>query len=149
MYHLLVKFNGWHQNRDSIGCDRVFEYTQDAIVKTYKPGGVFDQTKITQIPALFASETHGDGSQFARAGYIDSVENAGKEVHIGYHFETEVSPIPNAILQHLSSEFGVGGQEFSRTHWAIKDIDLFRVLLENQVTARISPGCFHLTSLPS
>jgi hypothetical protein len=61
MYHILVKFDGWHQNRDSIDSDRVFEYTLDAIVKAYKPNDVLDQSKIFQIPALFASETHGDG----------------------------------------------------------------------------------------
>ena len=61
MYYLLVKFDVWHQNRASIGNDRVFEYTLDAIFKAYKPNDVLDHLKIVQIPALFASETHGDG----------------------------------------------------------------------------------------
>lgn len=149
MYHLLINFDSWKQNRDLITNDRVFEYTLDKIAKAYKPSGNLNQSKISQIPALFASEIHGGGVQFARVGHIDKVETINKNVNIEYHFESEISPIPNTTLQQISSEFGIDGHELSRTHWAIKDVDLFRVLLKNQVYAKISPKVFTIDEFGS
>ena len=131
MYHLLVSASGW-ESRDLLGSDRIFESTQDRLAKIFKPNGVLDQSKISQIPALFVSEIRGSGSQLARVGNINRVENRGKEMRLEYHFDSGILPIPNVMLQKMSSELDIGEYEFSRTHWAIKDVNLFHVLLKNQ-----------------
>jgi hypothetical protein len=143
MYHLLVSFTGW-ENRGSLAIDRVFEYTQDKLVNIFKPNGNLDQSKISQIPALFASEISGDGTQFARIGYIQKIENRNKEVYLDYHFEPDIPLIANTTLQEMASELGIEGFELFRTHWAIKDVDLFRVLLKRQPFVKISPKVFKL-----
>lgn len=143
MYHLLVSASGW-ESRDLLSSDRIFEATQDRLAKVFKPNGVLDQSKISQIPALFVSEIRGSGSQFARVGNINKVENRGKEIRLEYHFDSDILPMPNAMLQKMSSELDIGEYEFSRTHWAIKDVNLFHVLLKNQPFAKITPKVFKL-----
>jgi hypothetical protein len=143
MYHLLVSFTGW-ESRDLLDSDRIFEFTQDGLKKTFKPNGVLDQSKISQIPALFVSEIRGEGSQFARVGYINRVEDRGKEMRLNYYFDSGIPPILNTMLQQIASELDIDGYEFSRTHWAIKDINLFRVLLKNQPFIKMTPKVFKL-----
>jgi hypothetical protein len=138
VYHLLVSAFGW-ETRQSLGNDRIFEYTEDELVKTFKPNGVLDQHEISRIPALFVSEIGLDGSQLARVGNIIRIENRGKETRLEYHFDPDILPIPNTMLQQMSSELDIDRYEFSRTHWAIKNVDLFRVLLKNQPFAKITP----------
>jgi hypothetical protein len=145
MYHLLVSASGW-ENRDLLSSDRIFEHTQDRLIKMFKPNGILDQSKISQVPALFVSEIRHSGSQLARVGYINKVENRGKEVRLDFYFDSGILPIPNETLQQMSSDFDidVDRYELSRTHWAIKDVNLFRVLLKNQPFAKIAPKVFKL-----
>ena len=143
MYHLLVSASGW-QSRDSLSSDRIFEYTQDSLIKMFKSNEGISQAKTSQIPALFVSEIGLDDSQLARVGYINKVEARGKDVRIGFYFESGIPPIPNTTLQRMSAELDMNAHEFSRTHWAIKNVDLFRVLLKNQPFTKIAPKVFQL-----
>lgn len=123
---------------------RTFEYTDGAIIELFDPGGVLDLARILTLPALFMSETVGTGSQLARVGTITQARLVSNEVRIEYSFETEIPPIPNSMLQSLASELMIQPWEFSRTHWAIKDVDLFRVLLRHGSVKVPSPKVFRL-----
>ena len=148
MFHLLVKSNGWAQARDSIGRDRVFEDTDDAIVEQFKPRGVLDTTRIATVPALFVSEIGGPGSQQARVGDIIRAREVGTDVIIDYTFDSNIPPIPNSALKKVSADLAIQIHkpvfELTHTHWSIKDVDLFRVLLGNHVPATRSPKVFRL-----
>ncbi len=124
--------------------DRVFEHTHEAIVEQFKPGNILDIDRITSLPALFLSETKSVGHQRARAGYITNARNSTKDVIIEYGFYEGLPPIPNSTLEQLSSELDINKWEFSRTHWAIKNVDLFRLLLGTQVATLPSPKLFKL-----
>ncbi len=144
MYNLLISFAGWAPRRDSINSDRIFESTESEISNLFKPRGIIDQSKVYKLPALFVSEIGGDGNQFAHVGYISKVETRINKVYIEYQFESEIPPIPNSMLQQIASELSIDGYELSRTHWAIKDVDLFRVLMMNMSIAKVSPKVFTL-----
>jgi len=144
MYNLLISFAGWAPRRDSLSDDRIFEYTDDNLSNLFRPRGIIDQSKISNIPALFATEIGGNGDQFAHVGYINKVEIRANKAYIEYQFEPEIPPIPNELLQQISSELSIDGYELSRTHWAIKDVDLFRVLLRNRSIAKVTPKVFTL-----
>jgi hypothetical protein len=144
MFHLLVKYDGWALSRDSIPHDRVFEHTHAAIVEHFRPAGSLDIDRITSIPALFMSESKSKGKQEARAGYITHAKISTKNVIVEYGFYEGLPPIPNSTLEELSTELDIDKWEFSRTHWSIKNVDLFRVLLGTRVGALPSPRLFKL-----
>lgn len=147
MFHLLVKYAGWAQTRDSIPQGRVFEFTNDSLIEQFEPGGTLDTERITTLPALFVSETTGTGNQWARVGSIIRARIEGKEVNIEYRLDEGVLPIANSTLEKLSQELEIDSFEFSRTHWAIKNADLFNVLLRNQVATLPSPKVFKLDNV--
>ncbi len=147
MFHLLVKYNGWSPARDSLTRDRVFEYTDEEIAEQFKPGGILNTERITTVPALFLSETSGPGDQNARVGAITRTRIAGKEINIDYTYDLDIPSIPNSTLGKLAANLQVDSFEFTRSHWAIKDIDLFKVLFRNQAAALPSPKVFKLHDL--
>lgn len=146
MFHLLVKFDGWASTRDTLGKDRVFEHTDDELARQFKPGGKLDNQQISRIPALFLAETGGNGSKLARVGYISRARLVGNEVNIEYSFDAEVPPIPIKELEALASDLDITNKfEFSRTHWAVKDADLFKALLKARpAPAKVAPKVFKL-----
>jgi hypothetical protein len=123
---------------------RIFEYTDDTLVSQFKPDGNLNTDLITSIPALFVSETSGTGDQRARVGSITRVQISSKEVNLEYAFDVSIPSIANSMVEKLSVELRIGGWELSRTHWAIKDVDLFRILLQNQATTLPTPKVFKL-----
>jgi hypothetical protein len=48
------------------------------------------------------------------------------------------------VLQEIAADLGIDDFEFSRTHWAIKDMDLFRVLVRTTRPKRLKPSVFNL-----
>jgi hypothetical protein len=147
MFHLLVKHNGWAEARDKIDQGRVFEFTSKAIIDQFQPGGVLNTDRITRLPALFVSETNGKGNQRARVGSISRAEIFTGDIKIEYSFYEGITPIPNSTLEQLAGELDIGKWEFSRTHWAIKNVDLFKVILGTSAGTLPSPKVFTLSSL--
>jgi hypothetical protein len=144
MFHLLIKYIGWAQARDSITLDRIFEYTDANISQRFKAGDSLDQSKVMLFPALFVSETNGPGPQQARVGTITRVGIGRTEVNLEYTYDADIPPIENTALGKLAKELMIEPFEFSRTHWAIKDADLFRVLLRHHLSGIRVPKVFRL-----
>ncbi len=144
MYQLLVSGAGWNPSRDSLHRGRVFEHTADRLLETYKPEGQLWTEGLLDLPALFASEMQGQGDQVARVGSITRVRLVGTEVEFDYALNPRIPGIRNTKLQELARELDIDGWEFSRTHWALKDVDLFKVLLEQQAAKGPAPKVFRL-----
>ena len=140
---------GWEANRDTFGRGRALEYTEDALVARFKPGGILDLAAVVELPALFASETrHDDSQQPGRVGTLTRVRMVGNDYHLEYVFDPDIPAIPNSTLQAIAGELGIADWEFSRTHWAIKDADLFKVLLRRGLGQRPKPKVFALSDEP-
>jgi hypothetical protein len=148
MYQLLMSGAGWPANRGTINGGRVFEYTDDDLEAQFKPDGTLSVDALTKIPALFATETGNRGSQIARAGSITRVRLVGTEYQFDYVLDPNIPGIPNAKLEELAPQLGLDGFETSRTHWAIKDVDLFKVLLQHGATLGARPKVFDLSDDP-
>lgn len=144
MFHLLVKADGWAKSRDAIAHERVFEYTEEEVGAEFQPKGKLSIARIARLPALFVRETQGSGTLQARVGTITHSRIQGKEVNIEYGFDESIPPIPNTTLERLAPELDIHSFEFSRTHWAIKNRDLFQVLLRNHVATLPVPKVFKL-----
>ena len=144
MFHLLVAGSGWDGAKDTMSRSRIFEFTDDALIAQFGPNGQLNLDLITQLPALFVSETVGTGRQFARVGRITRVKLVGNAVELDYAFDADIPQIPNSKLQKLAPELSIKPFEFERTHWAIKDIDLFWALLRNGAAKVATPKVFRV-----
>jgi len=144
MFHFIVKGAGWTPDRDTIDRSRVLEYTEEHVKDVYDPEGNLDLDKATNIPALFVSETGGLGDEIGRVGTITRVRVSGRNYQIDYTLDADILGIPNAKLEEIAADLDVQPFEFQRTHWAIKDVDLFKVLLKRGAGQRPRPKVFTL-----
>jgi hypothetical protein len=142
LFNLLVRGRGWADARDTLPQSRAFEYTDQHLIDRFEPGGNFDFPALISYPALFLKEISGHGVQVARVGTITRVRISGRDLALEYMYDALLPPMTNARIKEFATELDIEDLEFSRTHWAIKDVDLFRVLLRNMQPRRQLPKVF-------
>ncbi len=133
MFNLLVKAGGWdNSGHDSMDRERLFEYTAQHLISQFEVNGKIDTNALRDLPTLLMPETwkyFGD-DQLARVATLSEVYIHRDEVAIVYTFDSDIPPLANdAIVEKLSMQWGLGRFETTRTHWAIKDGDLYRSLI--------------------
>lgn len=144
MFNLLVKYDAWGDGRDSMPVGRMLEYTDDAITAKFKPGDQINYDALMELPCLFVEESNGSDTQVARVGTIFRIRSTGREVTIDYTYDAGIAAIPQKQLHGLARDFEMADFEFSRTHWAVKEADLYRALLKNSHPRRQMPKVFQL-----
>ena len=144
MFNLIVSGGGWAESRDTFMLGRTFEYTSDDLVSRFKPNGVLDFEAIRNLPTLFMEESWGSEPRYARVGRIIEASESGGTISLEYFYDPEIAPISNETLESIARELDIADFEFSRTHWAIKNQDLFRVLLRHANPKRKQPKVFSL-----
>ncbi len=147
MFHFLVNCTGWEQSHDTLDKSRVLEYTDTHLIEEFKPGGRIDTDRIKQIPAIFAPETGGNEEQLARIGYITDIAINGRDVNLHYIYDPNIPPISNTQLENIADKLSIQPFEFTRTHWSIKDVDLFKVLYAHQISSLPSPRVFSVDAI--
>jgi hypothetical protein len=131
MYHLLVSANpdAWAGEPWEIDLPRVVrEYTTNAL--TEKFGSLNDEAieAIMRFPCLFAYEAN--NNRPARIGWITRVRHRHRTVRVEYELDPALPEIPSDRLNQLQWNLDLSEWEMNRTHWALKDVDLFPVLME-------------------
>lgn len=144
MFNLIVRGGRWAESRDTFMHGRTFEYTSDELVARFKPNGILDFAALRNLPTLFMEESWGAEPQFAKVGRIVEASESGGTISLEYFFDPEIAPISNEALERIARELDIADFEFSRTHWAIKNQDLFRVLLRHANPKRTQPRVFSL-----
>lgn len=133
MYNLLVRhdpyYGAWNRrNTYVIEKKRAFESSDEGkATSDYK-----DLQRRKELPCLFAYEQFGGTGQ---VGYIRSIRTQGKDVHLEYQLDTSFPPLPIPD-ERTYGRFGCEGFECFRTHWAVKDLDLFKVIARELLTQR-------------
>ena len=130
MYNLLVsgRNENWQGKPWELEKGRIGEHTADALQKHF---GDLDDERLQRLityPCIFAFETA--VKQPARVGWLTRVRHRQKEVLIEYEFEDAVPPIAPERILEIQWDLDVTDWEMNRTHWALKDVDLFAVLIE-------------------
>lgn len=142
MFNLLVKYSPWAEGRDTIPASRAFEYTNDALVERFKPGGEIDDA-VLRLPTVFMQESTGENDlQVVRVGSILRMRSHGRDLVLEYVYDPAVPPFTNADLDALAADLAIDDWEFTRTHWAIKEADLFRGLIRQLAPRRTKPRVF-------
>jgi len=104
---------------------RFGEYTSKVLMKRF--GGLKRAavTRLKSFPCLFAYEAErGD----ARIGYLTNIRERSGTILVEYEFDKKISLFPASKLTDLYMQLDIGRWEMNRTHWAIKDEDLLKVL---------------------
>jgi hypothetical protein len=152
MFNFLVSGMDITSPRGSITLahNRVFLHTDNVLETQYAPGGVLDEAALMTLPALITNESNHPTLPpvIARIGKITKITRRATDYKIDYTLDADIPPIPNVVLESLADplHFVIGGKvfgDFHTNHWAIKDVDLFRVLFTEGI-ARTKPSIFKL-----
>ena len=125
MYNLFMIFTPgyWEENR-RYECERsrAFEDLDVGISDEYRN----DLLKRKELPCLFSYEGF---DSYGRVGRLQSVREDAKRIAIEYQLDDTFPPIP-IFNKTAYSRFGCTGWECNRTHWAVKNIDLYKIIAE-------------------
>lgn len=138
MFNLIVGFTG-----DTADSSRMLEYTSDPVREYVAPAGRPDPSRLLHLPTLVMPET-GDGNsrQVAQIGRLEHLTPSGSS----YRFQlAPLREIPSTEVEAPADALGIGAFEFRRTHWAVKDKDLYGVLFQ-QLAQLPAPMVFSLPS---
>lgn len=146
MFNLIVAGAGWAADgRDDFLAERALEYTDRELIQRFKPNGRLDLMALMALPTLFMSE--GVTDQVARVGTITRARLNGRQLLLEYAYDMQLPPILNRTLVGIARDLDIDDWEFSRTHWAVKNEDLFRVLLRNLQPRRQRPRVFQIAEV--
>lgn len=143
MFNLLMFNVDWQSGRANVPIGRMFEYTDDHISDQFRENGSPLLERLTALPCIFCEE--GMTDEVARVGQINRARVSGRDVALEISFDLEVPTLKNSMLYENRVELSMLHDfEFSRNHWAIKDIDLYRFLLRNTRPRRQRPTVFQI-----
>ena len=124
------KFNEWESNEGkrydaSFLRSRLFEHTDDALKAQFAlpPGSNPDFDALIKLPCLF---TYEGWDVTAAIGHIARATPQGNGLELVYSLPDEYPKI-RMNREEIYASLGIHGYERNRTHWAVKDIDLFEV----------------------
>jgi hypothetical protein len=144
MFNLLVKYQPWGNGRDRIPHGRALEYTEQSLIDQFMPGGALDLDGLATLPTMFVQETSGQPDQVARLGTITRARIDGRDIVLDYTYDLGVPSVPNVILQRCATDLEIKDFEFSRTHWSVKNADLYRALVKSLPPRRQQTKVFQL-----
>ena len=132
MYNLIIGYLGPNdiENEVIISASRFLEYTDSETQMRYRNLTPDAIREIKSFPALFMQEHYADGAFIAN---IVNITSSGRDYRITFERVQSASVIPPNEIERLALELGIEDSEFYRTHWAIKNTDLYRVFSENKV----------------
>lgn len=126
MFNLLVGL----PSGGNLGRDRMFEQTDPTVRARLQVGGDELQA-LTQLPTLAMPELQHAGEQLARVGSITRITPGGNGYFLTFEPNHHIAPIPTADVLAMIHKLDVASRHrLNRTYLAVKDIDLYRTLLE-------------------
>lgn len=144
MFNLIMLSIDWNTGRGTIPVNRIFEYTDEHVAAMFRQEGQLLLDRLTKLPCLFMEE--GRANEAAYIGQINRARISGQEVIFEYTHDTEVPALENSMIYANRAALDMPQDfEFSRNHWAVKDIDLYRFLLRTVRPRRQRPRVFDIS----
>lgn len=129
MYQIIVNSSGWDKQGGTLDASRIFEYTDDDISSLYKDGGELNMDRIRELPTIFAAETGSSARQIVKVGKVVDVKISNKTANIKIYIDDNMPSFTNSQFEKMLADLQIDKFEMSRNHWAIKDVDLYEILL--------------------
>lgn len=130
MYNLIITSDcdAWTGDPVEILANRIFtEYTETDLKDRFWPATKQSISEAIKFPALLGCEK-GCKRPF-QVGRIESAIVRQGICRITYNIDRTIGEIPESIIDKLEWDLDLGKYELSRTHWAIKEVDLPTALL--------------------
>jgi len=146
MFNVIVSGSLDNDRRGSILAERVFEYTDDHLLGKFFPDRMINRRLVMELPTLFMTE--GISNEVVRIGWLSAIDRVGNEYQLKYSVDRDFPSLTNSDIFELAQELQLHQFEFSRNHWAVKDVDLFQVLYRGKANAKSEPKVFKLSENP-
>jgi hypothetical protein len=133
MYNLIISGapDAWLGPHFDLPQDRFLEHTSDDVRQRFEPLDARAIEELRRLPTVFAHER--DVELPARVGWITDLRVRQHVIRIRFQFDQAIEPFSTNDLDAHVWEFDVNRLETYRTHWAVKDVDLFEALAESGV----------------
>lgn len=127
MYNLLVTAaqGAWDLPAYEFDRTRFLEYTAESTKAKFAKLTTSTTEELKSLPTLF---TYEGTDEPVRVGYIRLIRERGRSILIEYEFDETVPPFDFSALKPLQVKLDIAEWEMSRTHWAVKDENLFEIL---------------------
>ena len=132
MYNLLMVYDAsvWDLPSTEFSRSRYLEYTEAGIAADHRVLSLETVERIKSYPCLFLEEQF---QGVAKVGYIRNIRERANAILVEYEFDEQIGGIAaDRLVEHVNAlDINIRNGEQYRTHWALKDVNLFEVL--NQV----------------
>lgn len=128
MFNFLVTSadGAWDRSGYEYERSRFLEYTSDEIAVSFRELKAAQINALLELPCLFAYE---GTSRPMRVGRLKSVKLRSEgRLYVEPEFDLASPSIPFDTIKPLQTALDIRAWELNRTHWAIKDEDLYQVL---------------------
>ena len=146
MFNVIMRNYDWGDPTGSTALDRMFEYTDPALAAQFIDGGLPALERLRSNPCLFIPE--GTHDEICRVGMVTAARITNGEVRFEYALDPDVPPMRNATLFAQKSRLDMDRHkhdwDWSRNHWAVKDVDLYRFLFRSVNPRRQRPSVFDI-----
>lgn len=138
MFNVMVTAsdNAWEEGAYVWDRRRVLEHTADDIRAPLLALTPAVLEELAKLPTLFMYEQSTDG--IPRIGHIRRIQQSGSDIRVIFEFDDSVPPLTDEAIKELRWELQLQDFEFSRTHWAVKDGDLFTILREHGLIGAVA-----------
>tara|TARA_R110001592_G_scaffold54982_3_gene168393 strand:- start:281 stop:1576 length:1296 start_codon:yes stop_codon:yes gene_type:complete len=132
MYNLFVTSNtgAWDTGAYEYDKSRYLEYTNEKLSSALGNLTESNIEILKSYPCIFAYE--GDDSDI-RIGNLTSIKERGRNILIEYEIAQDIAPIPFEFIKPIALKLDIRDWEMNRTHWAVKDEDLFDRLAQQNI----------------
>ena len=127
MYNFFVtaQIGAWDQQFYEYDRSRFLEYTEEKISVSFKTLTPERVEQLVAMPCLFAYE----GTEHnVKIGKLTSIKERARKILIEFEFYPQVASIPFSSIKPIATLLDIRDWEMNRTHWAVKDEDLFHRL---------------------
>jgi predicted nucleotide-binding protein len=138
MFNVMVTAgdNAWEEGAYVWDRSRVLEHTAEDIRTPLQALTPAVLEELAKLPTLFMYEQSAGG--IPRVGHIRRIQQRGSDIRVIFEFDDTVPPLTPDAIQELRWDLQLADFEFSRTHWAVKDGDLFAILRAHGLGAAVA-----------
>ncbi|GGE02413.1 hypothetical protein GCM10011390_21600 [Aureimonas endophytica] len=139
MFNVMVTANdnAWEEGAYIWDRSRVLEHTAEDIRAPLLALTPAVLEELAKLPTLFMYEQSADG--VPRIGHIRRIQQRGSDIRVIFEFDNSIPPLTDEAIQEVRWDLQLTDFEFSRTHWAVKDGDLFVILREHGLIGAVAP----------